>query len=122
MLQARNELEKGSSNILLSLPCYVSFFHSLPLSVCTLCDNFDFYKYFDLFFSVAALLLLSLSLALPSPAWAAVTKHHSTCAMIDDAAQRSNLYCPAVAHTHNSLPTPSQPLTLPDPVSLPLFP
>lgn len=104
------------------ISCYLylatSLSFTLSLSLSAPCVTIlTFINILTCFFSVAALLLLSLSLALPSPAWAAVTKHHSTCAMIDDAAQRSNLYCPAVAHTHNSLPTPFLPRSLPDPVS-----
>lgn len=83
-----------------------------------MCDNFDFYKYFDLVFIQFFVFVLCVDAA----AWQAavgvsVTKHHSTCAMIDDATQRQLVlnfqrieavasHAPNVTHTHSSSPSP----------------
>lgn len=59
-----------------------------------MCDNFDFYKYFDLFFvlccsgAVAVVGAVAGTFAVAAAVGVSVTKHHSTCAMIDDATQR----------------------------------
>jgi len=57
------------------------------VSVCV-CDNFDFYKYFDLFFVLCCSGAVAGTFAVAAAVGVSVTKHHSTCAMIDDATQR----------------------------------